>query len=219
VGADGKLYRWLKHDPDYQPRLPDGAVRGDVRKQVFCETCHVPKYFYVDELRSCVQCHERFVFRAAEQKYWYETLKFNFRAVPVRCLACRRKRRSEGALREQIAVARKQIEKAPSDPAGHLALARALVEYRQRTGEGDLATAIAAARKAQSLWREAAEALYWEGLAHILARRSAKGREVLRQFLAHPGLRNAGLRRAAGSTIADLEGGGAVEQGDEADKA
>ncbi len=205
VGPDGKVHRWLRHDPDYTPPMPTGAVRGDVHKQAFCETCHVPKYFYVDEVRRCVQCHEQFVFRAAEQKYWYETLKFNFRAVPVRCLSCRRQRRSESALREQIAVARGQVLEAPSDPGGHLALARALVEYHQRTGLGDLAVAVAAARKAQRLWAEAADPLYWEGIAHVLAKRSTKGRQLLLAFLAHRGLRDGALKRTAESTIAELE--------------
>lgn len=206
AGPDGKVHRLFRHDPDYAPPMPPGAVRGDVHRQVFCETCHVPKYFYVDEARRCVQCHERFVFRAAEQKYWYETLKFNFRAVPVRCLSCRRQRRSESALREQIAVARAQAQKAPSDPAGHLALARALVEYHQRKGLGDLAVAVAAARKAQRLWAGAADPLYWEGMAQVLAKRSTKGCQLLLAFLAHRGLRAGALQRTAESTIADLEG-------------
>jgi hypothetical protein len=37
----------------------------------------MPKYFYVDDERECIQCGKQFTFHAAEQKYWYETLKFN----------------------------------------------------------------------------------------------------------------------------------------------
>src|SRR5687767_11028641 len=69
--VDGKVYEWWQYDPDYQPPLPRGAVRGDVRKQLYCTAHHMPKYFYVDEQRTCVQCAQRFTFRAAEQKYWY----------------------------------------------------------------------------------------------------------------------------------------------------
>jgi hypothetical protein len=103
VGRDGKVYEWWQYDPDYRPPLPRGAIPGDVRKQVYCPWHHVPKYFYVDHEDECIQCGNRFTFRATEQKYWYETLKFNFRSVPIRCLDCRRQRRSEHALREQIA--------------------------------------------------------------------------------------------------------------------
>ncbi|SRR6266542_1793243 len=107
---------WM-YDPDYEPELPPGAVRGDVSKQVFCSACHVPKYFYVDEQSQCLQCGRSFTFGATEQKYWYETLKFNFHSAAVRCPDCRRLRRSERALREQIAHGRAAITSAPDDPA------------------------------------------------------------------------------------------------------
>ena len=132
TASDGRLYEWWRHDPDYQPPLPRGAVRGDARKQVYCAAHHVPKYFYIDERRTCVQCGQTFTFHAAEQKYWYETLKFNFSSIPIRCVDCRRQRRSEHALREQIAVARVAVRDAPNDPAGHLSLARAIVEYLRK---------------------------------------------------------------------------------------
>lgn len=147
VGLDGKVYEWWQYDPAYAPRLPRGAVRGDINKQVFCASCHPPKYFYVDETRRCVQCDQRFIFKATEQEYWYETRQFTFSSVPIRCQQCRRLRRSEHALREQIANARRAVEEAPKDPAGLLALARAIVEYHERTGAGNLEDALAAARR------------------------------------------------------------------------
>jgi hypothetical protein len=158
-------------------------VAGDVGKQVFCAAHHVPKYFYVDESRKCIQCGQMFVFRAAEQ-YWYETLKFNFSSLPVRCAACRRLRRSEHALREQIAAAKADVRQRPADPAGHLSLARAIVHYHERTRQGDLDVAVAAARKAAALWPEAKEPSLWEGVAHARAGRLAKARRSLEQFLA-----------------------------------
>ena len=186
-----------RYDPDYSPPLPRGAVRGDVRNQNFDPMCHVPRYFYLDERRSCVQCLQPFTFRAQEQKYWYERLRFHFRSIPIRCPACRRKRRSEGALREQIARARAHVREAPSDPGAHLALARAIVEYHIRTDEGDLAAAIAAARTAARLWPEAAEPLYWEGLAHARAGRTQRARDSLAAFLAHPSLREGAFKENA----------------------
>jgi tetratricopeptide (TPR) repeat protein len=187
----GRTVEWWEYDPSFQPRLPRGALRGDPTKQIFCTAHHVPKYFYVDERRECIQCGAEFTFEAAEQKFWYETLKFNFNSVAIRCPDCRRRRRTEAALRNQIAKARADLDRSPEDPATLLALGEALVRYRQRTGQGSLADAIAAARKAKALWPEAIESSFWEGLAHHLAGRTQRARECLKRFLE----RSAGTRR------------------------
>ena len=183
VGRDGRTYEWWEYDPAFSPPVPKGAVAGDVSKQVFCSACHEPKYFYVNETRTCVQCDSRFTFSGAEQKYWYETRKFNFSSVPIRCKTCRRLRRSEHAMREQIARARQTTAVAPTDPSAHLALARAIVEYHERTGAARLDDAIAAARTAVKLWRDAPDASLWEGIAHARAGRAKQARERLSEFL------------------------------------
>ncbi len=180
----GHVY-W-NHDPDFAPTLPKGAVRGDVRRQVFCSMCHVPKYFYVDQTRTCVQCERSFVFAATEQKFWYETLQFNFDSVAVRCRSCRRYRRSLRALRAQIAAALAGLEENPDDPALLLADAEATVRLHQRSGSGNLDRAIAACRKAARLWPGAHEALYWEGLAQWQAGRRAAARRALERFSSRP---------------------------------
>lgn len=181
--SNGSFKEHWTYDPDYEPELPPGAVRGDVTKQVFCSACHVPKYFYVDEESQCLQCGRSFTFGATEQKYWYGTLKFNFHSAAVRCPDCRRRRRSERALREQIEHARTAIRSAPDDPAPHLALARALVEYHERTDQGRLDDAVAAARRAARLWPQAPDVLLWEGVAHARAGRTKQARECLTRFL------------------------------------
>jgi hypothetical protein len=200
--ASGRTYLSQRYDPEYAPPLPPGAVRGDVRRQSYC--CDVPKYFYCDEDRACVQCGREFVFRASEQKYWYETLQFNFSAVPVRCVGCRRQRRSEHALREQIGRAKAHIREEGANPAPHLALARALVEYHERTSRGDLDAALAAARKAARLWPDSAEPLYWEGMAQARAGRPAKARQALSAFLEHPALRGGAFKEKAQGALLDL---------------
>jgi putative zinc ribbon protein len=200
--AAGRTYLSRRFDPEYAPPLPPGAVRGDIRRQVYC--CDIPKYFYCDEDRSCVQCGREFVFRASEQKYWYETLQFHFSAIPVRCLGCRRQRRSEHALREQIGRARAHLREEGDNPAPHLALARALVEYHERTSRGDLDAAVAAARKAARLWPEAAEPLYWEGMAQVRADRPAKARQALSAFLEHPALRGGWFKESAQAALLEL---------------
>ncbi len=103
-------------DPNYEPLLPPGAIRGDIRKQNYC--CEVPRYFYLDEKRECIQCGRPFTFGAAEQKFWYESLGFHARSTAIRCRQCRRKQRSEKALRAEIAATRSGTQTNPTDAAG-----------------------------------------------------------------------------------------------------
>ncbi len=186
--------------------LPLGAVPGDVSKQVFCPAHHEPKYFYLNEKRSCIQCGKAFVFRAAEQKFWYETLKFNFESIPIRCPRCRKLRRSERSLREQIGRARRDAKMHPNDPAPQLALSRALVEFHERTGQGRLPDAIAAARRAARLWPQSSEPLLWEGLAHAQSGRKNKALDCLKRFLAAPGNSHGSLLRIARDYLAENGG-------------
>jgi hypothetical protein len=186
TGPDGKVHEWWRHDPDFSPRLPRGAVRGDVHKQRFCTAHYFPKYFYVDEERRCVQCGTDFIFAATEQKYWYESLGFHFDSVPIRCAACRRRRRTGHALREQIAQARASLRAEGPNSGANLALARALVEHHERTGQGDLDEAVAAARKAAAVFPESSEPQFWEGVAQLRAGRAARGRPLLEAFLSRP---------------------------------
>jgi hypothetical protein len=207
VGFEGRLYEWWEYDPNYQPSLPRGAVRGDVRKQVYCTAHNMPKYFYVDEDGECIQCGRSFVFRAEEQKYWYEILKFNFSSIPIRCVDCRRQRRSEHALREQIARAKDDVKK--KNPAGHIALARAMVEYHERTQHGNLDEAVAAARKAAAIWPDSFEPLLWEGIAHALAGRRQKARQSLNSFLSNSSGAAAAFRIKAEKYLKTIGGGSA----------
>ena len=186
VGRDGKLYTWHEYDPDYKPKLPTGAVPGDVAAQVLCRGHHIPRYFYVDEERTCRQCGESFTFTAKEQKFWYERLKFNYHSSAVRCPACRKTKRTEKALRAEMADLLRRLDESPEDPAALVELARATVQYRRRAGEGDLERAIGACRKARRL-ASAGEALFWEGVAQQLAGRPAKARAALKDFLGNAG--------------------------------
>jgi len=181
--ASGKTHEFFDYDPDYAPPLPAGGVRGDVRRQDFCSACHVPKYFYVDEQRTCMQCCTEFTFSAREQKYWYEFLRFNFHSIAIRCPECRRKRRSEKALRQQIADAKRRLAHTPDDPSVLLDLAESIVQYRELTGRGDLNLAISASRRARRLWKAALSALYWEACSHVAAERPAKAAVLFKEFM------------------------------------
>lgn len=184
----GREHTYWDYDPDYQPPMPAGAVAGDIRKQHFCHLCYVPRYFYVDAPTTCVQCGEPFVFSAKEQKYWYETLGFYFASVAIRCPRCRRQRRTEKVLREQIAAAKEGLRSAPSDPGLLLGLAQAIVGHHERTGKGNLNEAIAACRKARRLSPRAHQCLFWEALCHLQAGHREKALALLRQFIESPRL-------------------------------
>ena len=173
----------LQYDPDYAPKLPPGAVRANVHLQELYLLNSVPKYFYVDESKTCVQCGKDFMFDAHEQKYWFETLKLY---DPVRCRDCRRRRRTEKGLRLALAAAKAELKNAPKDPAALLAVAEALVRYHRRFGQGKLDEAVAAARRAHKLAPRAYEALFWEGFCHIQQGREAKGRALLAHYLEYP---------------------------------
>jgi tetratricopeptide (TPR) repeat protein len=171
--ADGSEVRYLDYDWSYQPPMPPGAVRGDVSRQHFCPMCHVPRYFYVDQERRCVECHREFVFSAREQKHWSEELHFHFDSVAIRCLECRRRQRTQKALLAAVARAKARLAESPLDADRALAVAEALVRLKEHTGEGDLAEAIACARKAGRRSAAAAKgmqgrALFWEGKAQAL---------------------------------------------------
>ncbi|HEV8580923.1 MAG TPA: zinc-ribbon domain containing protein [Thermoanaerobaculia bacterium] len=173
--AAGREVRYLDYDRDYRPALPAGAVRGDVRRQHFCPMCHVPRYFYIDQEKVCVECHRPFVFSAKEQKYWYEDLQFHFDSVAIRCQECRRKQRTGRALNAGVARAKSRLAENPEDGGRALAVAEALVRLREHTGHGDLSEAIALARGvARSSATPAnlrGEAMFWEGKAQTLLSR------------------------------------------------
>jgi Probable zinc-ribbon domain len=52
-----------------------------------------PQFAYVDEVKTCSDCGNEFVFAATEQAFWYETLEFLIYSRPKQCVSCRHKRR------------------------------------------------------------------------------------------------------------------------------
>jgi hypothetical protein len=179
---NGKLHVYYSYSLAYEPELPKGAVRGDPRKQNLCFHCHTPRYFYVNEGKTCVQCGEDFLFSAAEQKFWYENLGFYGTSVPIRCPNCRRQQRSASVLSSEIGQAKKALKRAPNDPSELLFLAESIVRYHQKTGQGKLSEAISAARRAHRIDSRAHEALFWEGACHLGEQRTEKGLELIRRF-------------------------------------
>ncbi|MCL2523780.1 MAG: zinc-ribbon domain-containing protein [Betaproteobacteria bacterium] len=51
------------------------------------------KYYYEDKPFICKDCGASCVWRAKDQKWWYETMRKSMDTTAVRCLACRVKER------------------------------------------------------------------------------------------------------------------------------
>jgi hypothetical protein len=175
---------WWVPDPTFRPKVPPGAVPGDPSKQDFCSAHHLPKYFYVDEEKVCTQCAQPFTFTAHEQKFWYETLRFNFRSTAIRCQRCRRQRRNGRSLQHQLSAAIRLADEQPDDPIALVTLARATAEYFQYFGSGNLDRGIAAAHRALKITPLLYEALYWEGLCQEAAGRKRKAYGLYEAFIA-----------------------------------
>ncbi len=69
--------------------FPQTALRANLNVQRYAV---FPRPYYVDILKTCVECGRAFIFYAREQRYWYETLGFYVDVDCVRCVECRRKR-------------------------------------------------------------------------------------------------------------------------------
>ncbi len=154
------------------------------------------------------------MFRAAEQKHWYESLKFHFDSVAVRCVDCRRKRRSELSLQHELKDAKARVAQEPESAAAQLGVAEALVRYHQRTGLGRLDHALPAARKARRLLKghpasDGARADFWEASCQALAGRPAQARPLFERFVerSHAGKRGATLLAEARAWLGGFDKG------------
>ena len=98
------------HSPP-EVRVPNTAIAADVDAQV---PATVPVTHYYDVRRRCLDCGRPFLFFAAEQKFWYETLGFPLEADCVRCVPCRKQQqglaRTKQRYEELCAVADPTVE-------------------------------------------------------------------------------------------------------------
>ena len=107
----GRAYLHWHSGPDC--RIPDTAIAADLSQQTPA-TVAVTDYY--DVVRRCVDCDRQFIFFAAEQKFWYENLKFPLEADCIRCFDCRRIKRETDYLlaryEELLAVEGRSLEEA-----------------------------------------------------------------------------------------------------------
>lgn len=86
------------------------ALEGHPARQTWCD--HSPYFAYIDAELRCEDCGERFVFVAAEQRFWYETLKFWVQSRPKQCIPCRAARRAKRRAAREEQVRRHQQRQA-----------------------------------------------------------------------------------------------------------
>jgi hypothetical protein len=171
------------HQEHIKPKIPYGALPGNIELQVFCSFCHIPKYYYLDRERTCVQCGQDFIFSAKEQKFWYETLKFNFNSEAIRCMTCRKSKRTENSLQNQLSLSHKNYKTHPNDPYAMLAVVEALCLYHERFNKGKLSEAITLSRKALKVDTKCYEGLYWEGIAQKLSYHQDRANALFEKFI------------------------------------
>jgi predicted RNA-binding Zn-ribbon protein involved in translation (DUF1610 family) len=76
----------------------------------------VERGFYMDVLFKCKDCGKEEVWRATQQKWWYEVAKGNVETRAVRCNACRRIERERQAEARRIhleGLESKRVSKKP----------------------------------------------------------------------------------------------------------
>lgn len=173
------------YDLTFRPGLPSGAVRGDPSRQSgFCPHCRPPKYFYLDQELRCRECGTAFGWPAEQQRHWYEVLGLSVAGrPPALCPACRRERRAARALGRRLARAADDVREGPDDVDALLEFAAATAEHGRRSGKGDLARGIAAARKAARLDPAAVTAHFWEAMCHDAAGRTERAADCYRRFV------------------------------------
>ena len=69
--------------------------------------------YYEDETFHCTDCGAKSVWAAKAQRWWYEEIKGNVYAMPVRCASCRakeRERKEEARRVSEAGMARKQMK-------------------------------------------------------------------------------------------------------------
>ena len=82
--------------------MADTAVLANVERQ---NTGWSPRPVYADVLKRCPACKRPFLFYAAEQRFWFETLRFDTVIDCQKCAPCRKHDRRVKASLERYATA------------------------------------------------------------------------------------------------------------------
>lgn len=112
------------------------AIEGHPARQTFLDW--LPYFAYFDERRRCDDCGATYVFGAAEQQYWYETLRFWVQSRPKQCLPCRRFRRNRRAAHAATASAAASVSSPPGMVGTPRPLSPQAVRLPRPAGDGSV---------------------------------------------------------------------------------
>jgi len=110
---------------DRTKRIPNTAVPSDLARQ---SRATVPVTHYFDLERICLKCGKPFIFFAAEQKHWYETLRFPLEAQAVHCTICRKQNQALGKARATYERLHKLEDRSDTDTIRLLEALLTLIE-------------------------------------------------------------------------------------------
>lgn len=79
-----------------QQRSHPGAVKADPEKLTHINTYGTLPEYYIDQPFICRRCGKREIWRARDQKWYYEEAKGHIDARAVECHDCRTGKRSSG---------------------------------------------------------------------------------------------------------------------------
>jgi len=82
-------------DPESQMAHPT-AVKAERERLSHINTCCALPAFYIDQPFKCRECGKEEIWRAADQKWYYEEAKGHIDAIAVHCHDCRATRRTRG---------------------------------------------------------------------------------------------------------------------------
>lgn len=110
---------------DRTKRIPNTAVASDLSRQ---SKATVPVTHYFDLERVCQKCGKSFIFFAAEQKHWYETLRFPLEAQAIHCPICRKQNQALGKARAMYERLQKVEKRSGADTVRLLEALLTLIE-------------------------------------------------------------------------------------------
>ena len=101
----------------------------------------LPSY-YEDHTYWCVDCGEKNIFTAKEQKDYYETRKRYIFKARIRCESCYEAWLKQRRIRRELEESHKALKDRPEDTTAMLTHAQTIVKYHELIGFGDLQLAI-----------------------------------------------------------------------------
>jgi len=78
----------------YRPNYNTVAVKPALLTHV-CTICHLLPTYYNDKAFTCRRCGTQEVWKASQQKWWYEIAKGRLESTAIHCRPCRKALRKE----------------------------------------------------------------------------------------------------------------------------